>query len=214
MAAPSWAMVAYLFNPSEHNRKRSPGRASPRILSSSRLLPHPHGAGDGVGLRMLFRLVPVQLPRLDQGGHQRMIGRQHLHPAVAQAVKPAVPGPQRAEMAVGQHQRHHRRPHRGMARLQLRERWCGGPIAGPGGSGPAFRSPPCPAAARRCCRPPPAGIIAALMPAHAVGHHPDLLIGQDQNGILVDLAHPADMGLGVETDLIVRSSLMPRDVKQ
>ena len=47
-----------------------------------------------------------------------------------------------------------------------------------------------------------AGEIARLMAAHPVGDNPDIMAGQRQNGILVDLALEPDMGLGVVAERV------------
>ena len=156
--------------------------------------------GDRVGLRVLARLVPGQLPGLDQRRHDGMIGGQHLDLALTQAIKPTVARPQRAKMAIGQHQRHHRRAHGGLpgrgllhdgpvgglqGLTDLAELFSRGHVVGQHGDAVDHDA---------------AGKVAALVAAHAVRHHPDLLVGQDEDGIFIDLADTAHMGLGVEPD--------------
>src|SRR6056297_126362 len=131
-----------------------------------------------------------------------MIGRQHLDFTVTKAVDAAVTGPDTDEMRIGQHEARHGcadRCHATGRRLIPDQvmRLVDGVTQGmhPFGRGQV-----------RFDRgdhvgDQPTGIVARLVPAHAIGHDPDILLGQSKNRVLVHFSLETDMTAGAETDL-------------
>ena len=170
---------------------------------------HANGPRDGVGLRVFFGLIPGQLPSLHQRCNQRMVRRQHLDLVVTQAVKAAVPGPQRPEMPVGQNQCNDRRPHRRAADFGFSDDRLVGLLNGPSDVAQLVLWSHVLRQNGNAVDDGPAGEIAAFVPAHSIRNNPDLLVRQNKDGILVDFAHPTDMGFGVKPDLTRGHAICP-----
>ena len=133
-----------------------------------------------------------ELAPVDQLLDQAVVAGQLGQRAGTQAVEAAVAGPQAGDVAVDGEQDDHgaaRQPVAGGARDQLA-------IAG-GEGGLDGDQEVVTALGRRqggeARGDQLAGVVAARVAAHAVGHRPQAALGQGQGAVLVQLAHQADM---------------------
>ncbi len=179
----------HMRQPVRTQQQAIPGRQIQR--GEFRHRPRPHGAGDDIRLRVIARRLGGQPTGVHQFLHQRMIARQPRQPAIAQQIGARVPRPcQRQPPAPDDRRDGGGADHRALALAPRRDQRIRRRKArGQGGHGffavgEGFQR----------IDHPIRGIAAQQVPAHSIGHRPDLSRGIDQYRILVLVADGAAMG--------------------